>query len=102
MVKSLEAVVVLRVFVKKLVALPSGAAVIAIVTPFAGIADVILTFRSKVGPTAGACVLPDAGVVVTARVDSAVFLPPPQPDKKRINATTRMAGIPLDANRCFI
>lgn len=89
----MEAVVVLWDVLKKAVELPSGVALTEIVTPFAGIADVIFTFRGKVGPTAGACVLPDAGLVVTEILASSVFFPPPQPDKKDESAKIDIANI---------
>ena len=104
MVKSFEAVVLFTEVEKKLVVLPSGAAVMAIVTPFAGIVDVMVTFNLK-GPAAGAGAnaLPMAGVVATASVASGVLLPPPpQPHKKGRRAMIRMAGIFLPADRCII
>jgi len=105
MVKSFEAVVLFTEVEKKLLVLPSWAAVMAIVTPFAGIVDVMVTFNLK-GPAAGAgaCVLPTAGVVVTVSVASGVLLlpPPPQPHKKGRRAMIRMAGIFLPADRCVI
>ena len=101
-VKLLEAAVVLLEVVKKVAELPSGAADIAIVTPAAGIAEVIVTFRLK-GPTAGACVLFVAGFVVTARVASGVLLLlPPQPAIKGREAMTRRTSSFVAANRSFI
>ena len=81
MLKSLEAVVVLFDVVKKLLVVPSWAAVTAMVTPLDGIAEVILTFRLK-GPRAGGCVVLMAGVVVTASVASGALLLPPHPERK--------------------
>jgi hypothetical protein len=103
MEKSLDAVVVLFDVEKKLVELPSGAAVTAIVTPLAGIAEVTLTFRLK-GPSAGACVELTAGVVVTARVASGVFLlPPPHAERNDKKAKARaITSTFFLADRCFI
>jgi hypothetical protein len=72
MVKLLEAVELVIEGLKKETVLPSGSAETLIVTPLAGIGDVMVTFRLK-GPGAGACVEPTAGVVVTANVGSGVL-----------------------------
>ena len=103
MVKSLEAVVVLLDVEKKVVEVPSGAAETAIVTPLAGMVDVIVTVTLK-GARAGACVLFIAGLVVTASVASGVLLlpPPPQPMTKGRLAMTRRISSFFPANRCFI
>lgn len=102
MEKLLEAVVVLVDFVKKLLVVPSGAAVTAIVTPLAGIADVMVTFRLK-GPRAGTCVVLIAGVVETVRVASGeLLLPPPHPERKGKKTMARSANKFILADRCFI
>jgi len=103
MEKLLEAVVELTDLEKKVLEVPSGAAVTAMVTPLAGIADVIVTFRLK-GARAGGCVLLIAGVVVTARVASgALLLLPPQPERKGKNAMVkRISKRFFPADRCFI
>jgi hypothetical protein len=72
------------VVVKKLVVLPSGCALTAMVTPPAGIVELIVTVRGKSGPTAAASVVPLAGVVETLNVGSVlqgslVVPPPPEP-----------------------
>jgi hypothetical protein len=72
MLKLLEAVELGMEELKKATVLPSGSAETVIVTPLAGIADVIVTLRLK-GPGAGACVEPVAGVVVTVNVASGVL-----------------------------
>jgi len=76
MEKSLEAVVLFWVTLKKVEVVPSGAADTAILTPLEGMAEVILTFNGKFGPGAGGWVLLMAGVVVTANVASGLLLPP--------------------------
>lgn len=70
MVKSLSFVELDFVAVKKVVDDASGLALTSIVTPDAGIAEVMDTFKGNVGPGAGSSVVPLAGVVVTARVAS--------------------------------
>lgn len=84
--KLLEACVVFWEVEKKLAPPPSGAEEMAIVTPLEGMADVIETFRLKLGPTAGAWTVLTAGLVVTANVASGVLLLPEEqlPRKARI------------------
>jgi len=102
MEKSLEAAVVLTDLVKKLLLVPSGAAVTAMVTPLAGMADLMVTFRLK-GPKAGASVVLTAGVVVTERVASGeLLLPPPHPERKGKKAMARSTNNFILADRCFI
>jgi hypothetical protein len=102
-VKSFDFTVVLFVAVKKEAALPSGAALMEMVTPLAGMADVIVIFSGKVGPKAGACVLPFAGVVVTVNVGSAlVLLLPPQLVKNEATVRIRRTNVPAAATRNFI
>lgn len=69
-VKLLSFVELVFVSVKKVVADPSGLAFTSIVTPEAGMTEVMETISGKVGPGAGNSVDPLAGVVVTARVAS--------------------------------
>ena len=100
--KSFEAAVEFFEVVKKLLVVPSGAAFTAMVTPLAGIADVILTFRLK-GPRAGACVVFTAGLVVTERFASGVLLlPPPHPEIKGNEAMHKRISKFFPAGRCFI
>ena len=102
MEKSLEAVVELTDLEKKLLEVPSGAAVTAMVTPLAGIADFMVTFKLK-GPTAGTCVVLIAGVVVTERVASGALLLPPQLERKGKKAMVkRISKKNFPADRCFI
>lgn len=81
MVKSLLSEVELRLSVKKGVALAgvSGLAITSMVTPAAGMPDVIVTFKGKPGPGEGGStwVLSVVGVVVT-RI--AASLQPPVPE----------------------
>ena len=69
-VKSLSFVDVFLVSVKNVVADPSGLAFTSIVTPDAGIAELIVTLSGNPGPGAGGSVVPFAGVVVITNVAS--------------------------------
>lgn len=101
-VKSLEAAELDLDVVKYVLELPSGAAAMAMVTPFEGIALLIVTFRVK-GPTAAAWVLPDAGEMVTSSFVSVE--PPllfPQAGKNSRRAMEKQASRLWAANRLFI
>jgi hypothetical protein len=102
MEKSFEAAVELFDVVKKLLVVPSGATFTAMVTPLAGIADVMVTFRLK-GPRAGACVELTAGLVVTERVASGeLLLVLPHPERKGKTAMLKRMIKYFPADRCFI
>lgn len=73
-VKLLSLVLDVFVSVKKVVADASGLAFTSMVTPEAGIAELIDTTRGKVGPGAGNSVVPFAGVVLTTKVASVAQL----------------------------
>ena len=70
--------VLLMVWVKCCKLLSSLFAVTSIFTPPEGMADVMVTDKSK-GPSDGVCTDPLAGLVVTARLASVVPPPPPPP-----------------------
>jgi hypothetical protein len=69
-VKSLSFVVVFRVSVKNVVAEASGLAFTSMVTPDAGIAELMVTLNGNPGPGAGGSVVPFAGVVAITNVAS--------------------------------
>jgi hypothetical protein len=100
--KLVEAWVVFVVVEKKLVMLPSGAELTAIVTPLAGMAEVIFTFREKVGPGAGAWVVPVPGVVTTVSVASGVLLLPHPPDTRPTKAIVIIAEKNRFIEKCII
>lgn len=73
-VKSVSFVLLVFVSEKNVVEEASGRAFTSMVTPEAGITEVIVTLSGKVGPGEGNSVLPFAGVVVMARVASVAQL----------------------------
>ena len=82
MVKSVSFDVLDFVSVKKLVVEPSGCAFTSIVTPDVGSVELTVTLNGKVGPGAGASVVPAAGVVDITTLGSLVqgsVVPPPPP-----------------------
>ena len=73
-VKSLSFIELVRVSEKKVVGEPSGLAFTSMVTPEAGMTEVMETLSGKVGPGAGASVVPVTGVVETTRLASLLQL----------------------------